>query len=49
MFGAVILDQLAKQLTPEILTMIPVEYRLFAFNILEVLLVETAKRLKRGE
>lgn len=46
MFGAVALDNWAKTIQPEALGMIPVAYRVLAFNLLEVFLVETAKRIR---
>lgn len=46
MFVAAILDKIAIQISPDMLTVIPVEYRLTAFNFLEVMLVEGAKALK---
>jgi hypothetical protein len=46
MVGAAMLDQLAIDLKPELLTAIPVIYRISVFNLIEIFLVETAKRLK---
>ena len=46
MFGAVVLDNWAKSIHPEVLTMIPPAYRILAFNLIEVFLVETAKRIR---
>ena len=46
MFGAVVLDQLAKDITAELFTFIPVTYRLTFFNLLEVILVEMSKRFQ---
>ena len=45
--GAVIIEGIAKSLSPDFLSFIPVQYRLGLYNLLEVLLVETAKRLRR--
>ena len=46
MFGATILDLIAVDLKPELLTFIPAIYRLSFFNLIEVLLVESAQYLK---
>lgn len=46
MLGAALLDQAAKDLTPEMINFIPTAYRLMAFNLIEVLIVEMVKRLR---
>lgn len=46
MSGAVALDQLAKDITPELITFVPVAYRIIIFNLVEVFLVEMIKRIK---
>jgi hypothetical protein len=46
MFVAALLDQVATDLKPEMIYFIPTGYRIMAFNLLEVALVETVKRLR---
>lgn len=45
--GALILDQLTKDLNLNFLNFIPVAYRLILFNLLEVFIVEGAKDLRK--
>ncbi len=46
MSGAIALDQVAKDLTPELITFVPVAYRIIIFNLIEVFIVEMAKRIR---